>query len=227
MYAKTCAGCGQINCFFIDLIIAGDSILEQLRSRMQLFPNLIGKKLILASASPRRQQLLKGLEIEFEVIVKPTDESFPSTLKRQDIPLHIAHNKAQVFDKELAPDEIVITADTVVWINEQVINKPSDRKEAISMLASLSGNFHHVYTGVCIKSREKETLFYDETKVYFNKLSTSEIEHYVDSYQPYDKAGSYGAQDWIGLIAIHKLEGSYFNVMGLPVHLLYAKLKAF
>ncbi len=194
---------------------------------MQLFSNLIGKKLILASASPRRQQLLKGLELDFEVIVKPTDESFPSSLKAQHIPLHIAKAKAKEFEAELSSDEIIITADTIVWIDDHVMNKPADKQEAISMLSRLSGNFHHVYTGVCIKSTDKEILFFDETKVHFNELSVQEIEHYIDVYQPFDKAGSYGAQDWIGLVAIRKLEGSYFNVMGLPVHLLYEKLMHF
>lgn len=192
-----------------------------------MLKNLLGKKVILASASPRRQQLVRGLEIEFEIITRETDESFPQHLKAQEIPLHIALAKAEAFKHDIQPGQIIITADTVVWIDGHVLNKPSNRTEAIEMIQKLSGAEHFVYTAVCVRSIEKELLFYDETKVLFNSLTIQEIEHYVDEYEPYDKAGAYGAQDWIGLIGIKKLEGSYFNVMGLPVHLLYEHLKTF
>ncbi len=194
---------------------------------MMMLRNLSGKRITLASGSPRRRELLKGLELDFEVIVRETDESFPADLKAEQIALHVASAKADAFNHDLASDQIVITADTVVWINDHVLNKPSSRDEAIAMITELSGNEHHVYTGVCIRTKEKNLLFYDNTKVTFTSMTASEIAHYVDEYKPLDKAGAYGAQDWIGLVGIQKLEGSYFNVMGLPVHLVYAHLKNF
>ncbi len=194
---------------------------------MMLLKNLSGKKIILASASPRRQQLLKGLELDFEVLVRETDESFPNDMKAEQIALHVARAKADAFLHDLTSQQIVITADTVVWINDHVLNKPGTRDEAIAMICELSGAVHHVYTGVCIQTLEKNLLFFDDTKVTFASLSESEIVHYVDEYRPFDKAGAYGAQDWIGLVGIQKLEGSYFNVMGLPVHLVYSHLKTF
>ena len=194
---------------------------------MNLFPNLADKNLILASASPRRQQLLNGLNIPFEVRVIPTDESFPENLSAFEIPIHIAQLKSKVFESLLKDNEIIITADTVVWIEGEVLNKPSDRQEAIAMLTKLSGKMHQVFTAVCISSSNNQCLFYDETRVYFKQLTLQEIEFYIDNYKPYDKAGSYGAQDWIGLVAIDRLEGSYFNVMGLPIHLVYENLKEF
>lgn len=194
---------------------------------MMMLKNLSGKKIILASASPRRQQLLKGLELNFEVIVRETDESYPDDLKAEQIALHVARAKADAFLHDLTSQQIVITADTVVWINDHVLNKPGTRDEAIAMISELSGEEHHVYTGVCIQTLEKNLLFYDATKVTFASMSESEIVHYVDEYKPFDKAGAYGAQDWIGLVGIQKLEGSYFNVMGLPVHLVYSHLKSF
>jgi septum formation protein len=189
--------------------------------------NLNNRKIILASKSPRRRQLLEGLGVQFEVITHEVDESFPIHLRGPEIATFLARVKADAFQQELQQDEIVITADTIVWINDHVLNKPEDRSEAISMLSELSGNTHTVYTGVCIKSREKQEVFCDETLVEFRPLTQEEIEYYIDHYSPYDKAGSYGAQDWIGLTGIRSLKGSYFNVMGLPVHLLYEKLSVF
>lgn len=194
---------------------------------MKLFPNLSGKNLILGSASPRRKELLSGLSIPFEVRVIPTDESFPEQLVAQEIPMHIAHTKSNAFLSTLKNHEIILTADTVVWIEGEVLNKPMDRAEAIRMLQKLSDKMHQVFTAVCIKSTSKECLFYDETRVHFKNLNREEIEYYIDNYSPFDKAGSYGAQDWIGLVAIDRLEGSYFNVMGLPIHLVYENLKKF
>ena len=165
--------------------------------------------------------------MQFEVITHDVDESSPSALKGPEIATFLARVKADAFQQELQQNEIVITADTIVWINDHVLNKPEDRNQAISMLNELSGNTHTVYTGVCIKSREKQDVFYDETKVEFRLLTSEEIEYYIDNYAPYDKAGSYGAQDWIGLTGIRSLTGSYFNVMGLPVHLLYERLSGF
>lgn len=187
--------------------------------------NLQHYRVVLGSASPRRQQLLAGIGLPFEVEVRPTDESFGQELRAHEIPLHIATSKAEVFSPDLGRADIIITADTVVWINDQVMNKPADRTEAIEMISELSGNVHVVYTAVCVLSTQGKISFWDETRVHFSKLDQDEIAFYVDQYKPFDKAGAYGAQDWIGLVGIDKLEGSYFNVMGLPVHKLYAVLK--
>ena len=192
-----------------------------------MFEHLGNKRIKLASKSPRRQQLLQGLELTFEIWSKEVDETFPNHLQREEIPLYLASKKAEAFRSELMPDDILITADTIVWIDDQVLNKPSDREEAIGMIEKLNGKMHEVYTGVSILSKEKTELLWDCTRVHFTKLEPLEIAHYVDNYSPFDKAGSYGAQDWIGLIGIDRLEGSYFNVMGLPVHKVYQALKSF
>ncbi len=194
---------------------------------MKMLNNLEGKKIILASKSPRRQQLLQGLELDFETRTKDVDESFPDDLKAQEIPLYLSKIKADAFLPELAENEVLITADTVVWINDHVLNKPENREEAIAMISELSGQEHSVYTGVSITSKDKQVSFYDHTLVTFSEMTLEEIVHYVDVYKPYDKAGAYGAQDWIGLTAIRSLKGSYFNVMGLPVDLVYQELKSF
>ncbi|MFN0031651.1 MAG: Maf family nucleotide pyrophosphatase [Flavobacteriales bacterium] len=190
-----------------------------------LLPNLTNKKIVLASKSPRRQQLLKGLELDFEVRTKEVDESFPRELFAQDIPIFLSKVKAEAFRSEMREDEIIITADTVVWINDHVMNKPESRDEAIAMIEELSGTMHTVYTAVTMTSADKQFSFCDEAKVYFVPLSKFEIEHYIDQYQPFDKAGAYGVQELIGYIAIEKMEGSYFTVMGLPVQKLYELLK--
>jgi len=182
--------------------------------------------IILASKSPRRKQLLEGLSLTFEIKTKDTDESFSPDLQKEDIALYLAQKKADAFT-DLKNNELLITADTIVWIENQVLNKPENRNEAIKMLEMLSGKKHDVYTGVCIKTNDKTITFYDQTEVYFKALNINEIEFYVDNYAPYDKAGSYGAQDWIGFVAIEKMIGSYFNVMGLPVHKVYDVLKSF
>ncbi|MBN8697083.1 MAG: septum formation protein Maf [Bacteroidetes bacterium] len=184
-------------------------------------------KLILASKSPRRQFLLKELGLDFEVRTKEVDESFPDTLKAQEIPLYLCQKKADAFDEELNDNTIVITADTIVWVEGQVLNKPENYEDAVRMLQLLSGKMHEVYTGVCLKSKHKSKSFYALTKVYFKELSRQEIDYYINNYHPYDKAGSYGAQEWIGYIAVEKIEGSYFNVMGLPVRELYEELLKF
>lgn len=184
-------------------------------------------KIILASKSPRRQFLLKELGLDFEVRIKEVDESFSETLKAQEIPLYLCEKKAVAFDEELSDTTIVITADTIVWVEGHVLNKPESFDDAVRMLKLLSGKMHEVYTGVCLKSKHKTRSFYALTKVHFKTLSIEEIEFYVKNYSPYDKAGSYGAQDWIGLIAVEKIEGTYFNVMGLPVKELYEELLKF
>jgi septum formation protein len=184
-------------------------------------------KLILASKSPRRQYLLKELGLNFEVHTKDVDESFPENLKAQEIPLYLCQKKADAFDEELTDTTIVITADTIVWIEGQVLNKPENFDDAVRMLKLLSGKKHEVYTGVCLKSKHKTKTFYALTSVYFKVLSQEEIEYYINNYNPYDKAGAYGAQEWIGYIAVEKIEGTYFNVMGLPVRELYEELLNF
>jgi len=184
-------------------------------------------KLILASKSPRRQYLLKELGLDFEVHTREVDESFPENLRAQEIPIYLSQKKADAFDDELSENTIVITADTIVWIDDQVLNKPENFADAVRMLKLLSGKKHEVYTGVCLKSKHKTISFYSLTNVYFKVLSQEEIEYYINNYNPYDKAGAYGAQDWIGYIAVEKIEGSYFNVMGLPVRELYEELLKF
>lgn len=190
-------------------------------------------KLILASKSPRRQFLLKELGLDFEIRTKDTDESFPEKLKGKQIALYLCKKKAEAFKNELRPKDLLITSDTIVWINGKVLNKPANYKEAVKMLKMLSGNMHTVYTGVCITSqpyppfKEKGVsarAFVVSTKVFFKKLSHKEIDFYVRTYKPYDKAGAYGAQEWIGYIGVKKIIGSYFNVMGLPVKELYEEL---
>ena len=183
--------------------------------------------IILGSASPRRQQLLKDAGFTFNTVSIDADESFSSSLQAEKIPLYLAEKKASVYPEKLKDNEILITADTVVWVDNIVLNKPANDFEATQMLQFLSGKMHQVFTGVSITSNKKQVSFFDETKVYFKNLTEQEIAHYIKNYKPFDKAGSYGAQDWLGLIAIEKLEGSYFNVMGLPIHKLYAELNLF
>lgn len=192
-----------------------------------ILSNLKNKRIILASKSPRRQQLLKGLAIEFDIRTLDVDESFPAALQREEIPLFLSKVKAQAFKETMADDEIIITADTVVWVNDHVLNKPEDRDDAMKMLGELSGNTHIVYTGVTVMSKEKSISFVDSTEVDFRELDNQELEYYIDSFQPYDKAGAYGVQEFIGYIGIKELRGSYFNVMGLPVHRLYEILKEY
>jgi septum formation protein len=167
---------------------------------------------------------MRELGIPFELITKEVDESFPAHLQEGEIPLYLCRKKADAFDGELTPETLVITADTVVWINNHVLNKPESRNEAINMLRELSGSRHEVYTAVCIKSSVKQESFAARTDVWFKPLTQGEIEYYVDNYKPYDKAGAYGAQEWIGYIGMERIDGSYFNVMGLPVKELYEKL---
>ena len=182
--------------------------------------------IILASNSPRRKELLSGLGIEYEVRTLPDiDESYPVELQGGDIPLYISKEKADAYKSLLRPDEIIITADTIVWLNGQVLGKPESYEDAIHMLHQLSGQTHEVFTGVTLTTTQKQHSFYAETKVTFAQLSDEEISYYVNHYKPFDKAGSYGVQEWIGYIGVERIEGSYFNVMGLPVQRLYTELK--
>lgn len=188
---------------------------------------LSGYKIILASQSPRRQQLLKELGISFEVAKVDFNENYPSHLKGKEIAIYLAQSKAGYFKSNLTEGEIVITADTIVWCDEKVLNKPATRHEAYRMLNELSGNTHEVITGVNLLSVNKEKTFSETTKVVFESLTDEEIFYYIDTFTPYDKAGAYGIQEWIGIAACSRIEGSYFNVVGLPVQRLYSELKDF
>ncbi|MCX6199536.1 MAG: Maf family protein [Bacteroidetes bacterium] len=183
--------------------------------------------IVLASNSPRRKELLTMAGFEFVVKSKNVEENHPDGMKQEEIPVHLAHKKAKVFLQEIADNEIVIGADTIVLLNGKIYEKPTDREDAINMLTALSGQMHEVITGVCILSKQKEILFSETTKVYFNELKREEIEFYVDKCKPYDKAGSYACQEWIGAVAIRKFEGDYFNVVGLPINRVYQELKNF
>ncbi len=192
------------------------------------FKNLNNHHIILASQSPRRQNLMKELGVDFSVLVKEgIEENFPANLQGKDIALYLGKLKSAAYADEIEQGNIVITADTIVWVNNGLLGKPKDRDDAVRILKLLSGNKHTVYTGVCISSKDKQINFHAETDVYFRKLEQDEIEHYIDTYQPYDKAGAYGIQEWIGYIGIEKIEGSYFNVMGLPIQKLYEELRKF
>jgi len=186
-----------------------------------------GQKVVLASKSPRRQYLLEEIGIPFEVRTKDTDESYPDDLKKQDIAEYLAKKKADAMVSDMADNEVIIAADTIVWVNGQILGKPANKEEAVNMLKQISNNTHNVYTGVCIKSKSKEVLFRSTTKVTFRELTNDEIELYIENYKPYDKAGAYGIQEWIGYIGIEYIEGSYYNVMGLPVQRLYSELVKF
>jgi septum formation protein len=189
--------------------------------------NLGNKKLILASGSPRRKELLGSIVPDFEVRVTDVDEHFPEHLGAEAVPLFLAKLKADAIFPSLKPGEIAITADTVVVLNGSIMNKPADADEARWMLQQLSGAKHSVVTACGIVSTEKQQYFSDKVDVVFRTLSTEEIDHYIAHYKPFDKAGAYGIQEWIGMIGIERIEGSFYTVMGLPVHLLYAGLMNF
>ena len=185
-----------------------------------------GYKVILASNSPRRKELLGGLGIDFEVrTLSDIDESYPNALRGEDIPMFISGKKAEAYKQGMADDEMIITADTIVYDNGQVLGKPKNRGEAVQMLKELSGHAHEVITGVSIVTKKKTVQFASTSKVTFSTLTDEEIAYYVDTYKPYDKAGAYGIQEWIGYVAVTRIEGSYFNVMGLPIQKLYSELK--
>lgn len=183
---------------------------------------------ILGSQSPRRKELLSGLDIDFLVCTLPdVDESYPETLQGGDIPLFISAQKAEAFRPMLQETTLLITADTIVWLSNKVYGKPVDETDAISMLRDLSGHTHEVFTGVTLTTLNKQKSFFVRTAVTFAALSEEEILSYVRNYQPFDKAGSYGVQEWIGYIGVESISGSYFNVMGLPVQRLYRELLKF
>lgn len=178
---------------------------------------------ILASGSPRRQQFFKDLQIDFTVQLNPVDEIYPNHLKGSEITDYLANLKAEAFTN-LADNDLLITSDTIVWINNKALGKPKDKEEAFEMLQELSGKSHQVISSVSIKNNTFQKIFNDVTQVHFKELSSKEINYYIDNYKPFDKAGAYGIQEWIGFIGIKSIEGSYFNVVGLPVHKLYKEL---
>jgi septum formation protein len=174
-------------------------------------------KIILASGSPRRKQLLEWAEVPFEIVTKETDESFPAGLTPREVAIHIARHKALAVQPRVASDAIILAADTIVVLNDRIIGKPKDRQDALNILRDLSGSKHSVITGVVIRKAEKEIAFADETDVYFHHLTDQQIEFYIDKYKPYDKAGAYAIQEWIGVVGIKSVTGDFYNVMGLPV----------
>lgn len=192
---------------------------------MRFLENLKDKKIILASNSPRRQELLRGLEMEFEIKSSPVDESIPSDIPAEYVAAYLSKLKSEFFPDELLENEILITSDTVVIENGHVLGKPKSDQEAFDMIKSLSGATHTVMTAVTIKDRLKRITLEDETLVTFRFLEEEEIWHYIKEYKPFDKAGAYGIQEWLGFIGVSRIEGSYFNVMGFPLHLVYEQLK--
>lgn len=182
--------------------------------------------IILASNSPRRRELLSGLGVDYEVRTLPgVDESYPDTLSGEDIPVYISREKAAAYLPSIAPDELIITADTIVWLDGRVLGKPADEADACRMLRELSGRTHRVITGVTLSTAAFQKSFAVTSEVEFAPLTEEEITYYVDHYRPLDKAGAYGVQEWIGFIGVRRLSGSYFNVMGLPIQRLYQELK--
>ena len=191
-----------------------------------MLENLNKYKIILASNSPRRKELLSGLGVDYEVKTLPdVDESYPDGLSGEGIAKHIARGKAEAYRSLIQADELVITADTIVWLDGTVMGKPKDEEEAKDMLMRLSGKTHQVITGVCLTTTSTQKTFATVTDVTFATLTDEEVDYYVTRYQPMDKAGSYGVQEWIGFVGVENLSGSYFNVMGLPIQRLYTELK--
>lgn len=191
-----------------------------------MFPNLGKYQVILASNSPRRKSLLTEMGVDFEVQKSQGDENYSSSMEPCKVAEFLARQKADWFT-DFSHNQLYITADTVVILNDKILGKPTDSQQAIEMLQNLSGKWHQVITGVCIKGREKEISFSSVTEVLFKTLSSTEIQYYVGKYHPFDKAGSYGVQEWIGMIGIKKINGSYFNVVGLPTEVLFKQLKLF
>jgi len=186
---------------------------------------MINRKIILASKSPRRQELIKGLELEYEVFTYEVDESFPDNLKADAIATYLAEKKADAYPNPINNNEVLLTADTIVWVNNHVLNKPADEQEAFAMLREICGTKHEVFTGVCLKTNQTKEILFDRSEVFIKNISDDEIWHYINHYKPFDKAGSYGIQDWFGYTAVEKINGCFYNVMGLPVAKIYDKLK--
>lgn len=181
-------------------------------------------KLVLASGSPRRQQFFKDLDLDFEIRLKEIEEVFPPELKREEITNYLAELKANAFEGELKNDEILITSDTIVWHKDKALGKPKDAQDAFEILKSLSDATHEVITSVCFKTNFDVEVIYEVTRVTFNELSDEAIRYYIENYKPFDKAGAYGIQEWIGFVGVSKIEGSYANVMGMPTDKVYEYL---
>lgn len=191
-----------------------------------MLDNLNKYKVILASNSPRRRELLAGLGVQYEVKTIPNvDETYPEGLDGVEIPVYIAKEKAEAYRSLMQSDELIITADTIVWLDCKVMGKPKDEEDARRMLHALSGHTHQVMTGVCLTTATSQKTFATVTDVTYAVLSEDEIDHYIETYRPMDKAGSYGIQEWIGFVGVESISGSYFNVMGLPIQRLYTELK--
>lgn len=185
-------------------------------------------KIILASNSPRRKELLSGIDVDYEIHTLPDiDESYPDDLPKEEVAEYIARKKASAYAAELSPETLLITADTIVLLDDVILGKPVDVADAKRMLSLLSGKTHRVITGVCLTSRQKQVAFSSVSRVTFAELSDEEIDYYVEKYRPFDKAGAYGVQEWIGYVAVKHIDGSYFNVMGLPIHRVYNEMKNF
>jgi septum formation protein len=189
--------------------------------------DLKGNKIVLASKSPRRHELMKGLGIPFEVRTKEVNEDFDPNLQGAEIPLYLAEKKANAFKSDLSEGEVLVTSDTVVWLGDHVFNKPANADEAVAMITELSGRKHEVITAVCLTSSEKQIVVSETTKVHFGQVEREAIEWYVSEFKPFDKAGAYGIQEWIGYVGIERIEGSFYNVMGFPTRLFYNELKKF
>lgn len=186
--------------------------------------DLKDKELVLASASPRRKWLMEELGVPFYVQPKNVEEIYPNTLQREEIPVFLANLKANAFSEDELDGKIVLTSDTIVWLGDRELQKPSDLNDAKRMIKQLSGTSHEVYTAITVRTTEKTISDFDRTEVHFRELSNEEIDFYVDKYKPLDKAGAYGIQEWIGYVGIEKIEGCYFNVMGLPLRKVYRAL---
>jgi septum formation protein len=193
-----------------------------------MLKNIAEYRIILASNSPRRKELMSGLDIPFEIKTLPDIEEFyPDILQKEEIPLYLAKLKADAYQTLMQDNTLLITADTIVWLDGKVYGKPENEAGAKSMLQALSGRTHEVFTGVCLTTKQKQKSFFAASKVGFAALSEVEIDYYISKYKPFDKAGAYGVQEWIGYVGVEHLEGSFYNVMGLPVRLLYKYLKEF
>ncbi|MEI6596334.1 MAG: Maf family nucleotide pyrophosphatase [Bacteroidota bacterium] len=185
----------------------------------------MNKKIILASKSPRRHELIKGLELEFEVHTYEVDESFPEDLKADEIATFLAEKKANAYPFIINENEILLTADTIVWVNDHVLNKPESEEESFAMLKKICGTTHEVYTGVCLRTNNNLLTFFERSEVTCKAISDEAIWHYIKNYKPFDKAGSYGIQDWFGYTAVEKINGCFYNVMGLPVSKIHEEIK--
>ncbi len=192
---------------------------------MNVLANLDNYEIVLGSQSPRRNELLKGLNLNFTVEVIDVEENYPKSIVGVDIPMYLAEKKAKAYISKMKDNTLLITADTIVWHEGKVLGKPVDENDARKMLQTLSGKTHQVITGVCISTVKHKKIFHVISEVRFSRLSPMEIDYYLENYQPYDKAGSYGVQEWIGYVGVEHINGSYFNVMGLPVQRLYNELK--